>query len=143
MLRQRFWTALLERAKTKLHTNISPGHYSWIGTGAGKYGLGFNYGIRKHDADVELYIDRRKGSEKENKEIFDALAKSKDVIEAAFSETLDWDWVEGRRGCRIKKVVTLGGYRDEDRWPEIHDAMIDAMIRLEKALRPHIAKLKV
>ncbi len=27
--------------------------------------------------------------------------------------------------------------------PEVHEAMIDAMIRLEKALRPHIDKLKL
>ena len=38
--------------------------------------------------------------------------------------------------------ITLGGYRDQDRWPTIQDAMIDAMIRLDKALAPHIAKLK-
>jgi RecB family endonuclease NucS len=31
---------------------------------------------------------------------------------------------------------------DHDNWPEIQDAMIDAMIRLEKALAPHIATLK-
>ncbi len=28
------------------------------------------------------------------------------------------------------------------RWPEIHDAMIDAMIRLEKALASPLEKLK-
>jgi hypothetical protein len=37
----------------------------------------------------------------------------------------------------------VGGYRsDEAKWPAIHDAMIDAMGRLEKALTPHLAKLK-
>jgi hypothetical protein len=48
-----------------------------------------------------------------------------------------------KRACRIKKDIDLGGYRDEDSWPQIHDAMIDAMIRLEKALKPHIAGLDV
>jgi hypothetical protein len=45
IIRQRFWAGLLEMAheKTNLHANISPGKESWIGTGAGKYGLGFNY----------------------------------------------------------------------------------------------------
>jgi hypothetical protein len=31
-----------------------------------------------------------------------------------------------------------GGYLDENRWPEIQEALIDAMIRLEAAFRPRI-----
>jgi hypothetical protein len=37
--------------------------------------------------------------------------------------------------------MPFGGYRsDESKWPEIQDAMVDAMIRLEQAVRPEIAK---
>ena len=45
VLRQRFWAGLLERAKrrTKLHANISPSQSTYIGTGAGKYGMQFAY----------------------------------------------------------------------------------------------------
>jgi hypothetical protein len=40
--------------------------------------------------------------------------------------------------------VESGGYRsDESKWPEIQDAMIAAMARLEKALGPHLEKLKM
>ena len=145
IIRNQFWTGLLEgaRAKTKLHANISPGQHSYIGTGAGKYGLSYNYVIRRNDGDVELYIDRGKEGEDENKATFDRLAESKDTVEAACGESLDWQRLDGKRACRIKRNIALGGYRDESRWPEIQDAMIDAMIRLEKALKPHIAKLKV
>ncbi len=145
ILREQFWAALLEQAKlkTKLHSSISPGHYSWIGTGAGKYGLGFNYSIRKHDANVELYIDRGKGSEKENEMIFNALLNAKAEIESSFGEQLNWDRMEGRRACRISKAIELGGYRDEGKWHDVQKAMIDAMIRLEKALRPHIEQLDI
>jgi hypothetical protein len=145
IIRKQFWTGLLEgaRAKTKLHANISPGQHSYIGTGAGKYGLSYNYVIRRNDGDVELYIDRGKEGEDENKAIFDRLAESKDTVEAACGESLDWQRLDGKRACRIKRNIALGGYRDESKWPEIQDAMIDAMIRLEKALKPHIPKLKV
>ena len=35
--------------------------------------------------------------------------------------------------------MPLGGYRDDEAmWPEIQDAMIDSMIRLEKVLRPFL-----
>ena len=37
----------------------------------------------------------------------------------------------------------VGGWRsDEARWTEAQDAMIDRMVRLEKALKPQIAILK-
>ena len=89
--------------------------------------------LRQNDGDVELYIDRGKDTEAENKVIFDSLAQSNEDIEADFGEPLDWQRLEGKRACRIKKNIDLGGYRDEEKWPHIHDAMIDAMIRLEKA----------
>lgn len=145
VIRERFWTQLLggASAKTKLHANISPGQHGWIGTGAGKSGLAYNYVVRQNDANVELYIDRGKYSAAENKIIFDRLAQSKESIEASFGEPLEWQRLEGKRACRIKKDIDLGGYRDEDKWPQIHEAMIDAMIRLEKALKPHIMRLDI
>ncbi|MFQ6061600.1 MAG: DUF4268 domain-containing protein [Methanosarcinales archaeon] len=145
VIRQRFWKDLLDHAKekTKLHAQISPSQYSWIGTGAGKSGLGFNYSITKHDVKVELYIDRGKESEEENKTIFDELFTHKDEIEKEFGEPLIWERLDTKRACRISKKMDIGGYRDEDKWPVIQDAMIDAMIRLEKALKPFITKLKI
>jgi hypothetical protein len=41
------------------------------------------------------------------------------------------------------KVVILGGYRDEAMWTAVHEAMIDAMIRLERSLRPYLADLQL
>jgi len=145
MNRHRFWTALLERAKekTSLHVSISPGQYSWVGTGAGKSGLGLIYVIRKHEGNVELYIDRGKDSEEENKQIFDTFMKSKSEIEKAFGGPLEWQRLDGKRACRIRKKVLRGGYLDEEKWPEIQDEMIESMIKLEKALRPSIISLKV
>ncbi len=144
-IRRRFWTELLERAKqkTKLHSTISPNQYNWIGTTAGKRGLGLNYIIRKHAADVELYIDRGKDSDDENEAIFNSLEASKGAIQDTFGGKLDWQKLEGKRACRIKKEIGLGGYRDEAKWPAIQEAMIDAMIRLDKALNPCIRKLQV
>jgi Domain of unknown function (DUF4268) len=146
LLRHRFWTSLLDiaRKQTKLHANISPSHSNWIGTGAGKRGLAFNYVVRQHEANVELYIDRGRDAEEENMAIFDAFMTVKDAIEADFGEPLTWERLEGKRACRIKKRINIGGYREsEERWPEIQHALINAMVCLEKALRPHIAKLPV
>jgi len=145
VIRQRFWKDLLDRAKekTKLHSQISPSQYSWIGAGAGKSGLTFNYSITKHDAKAELYIDRGKESEEENKAVYDELFIHKNEIEKEFGEPLIWERLDTKRACRISKKIEIGGYRDEEKWPRIQEAMIDAMIRLEKALKPFIAKLKI
>jgi hypothetical protein len=65
-------------------------------------------------------------------------------VEQAFGDRLEWQQLEGKRACRIRKQFNLGGYRDdEEKWPKIHEAMVDAMIRLEKALKPHIKGIKI
>ncbi len=143
-IRKRFWTQLLEKAKgkTKLHANISPNEFSWIGTSAGHKGLSFNYNVKQHATMAELYIDTGKDGYNENKAIFDQLHASKDKIEAEFGDRLQWKSLEGKRACRICYPINHGGYRDEEeKWPEIQDKTIDAMISLEKALKPHIRKL--
>ena len=146
IIRERFWTQLLNLAKqkTKLHTNISPTQHNWLGTSAGKQGIGYNYSIRKNEGQVELYIDRGKEKGEENKEIFEQIFKNKEDIENIFGEALDWERLEGKRACRISKRISVGGYRDEEeKWPRVHEAMVDSMIRLEKSLKPYIAKLNI
>ena len=143
-LRHRFWAQLLDLAKekTQLHANISPSQSSYLMTGAGRSGLRFDYVVQQHTSEIELYIDRGKDADSENEEIFDRLEQSKVEIEEAFGEPLEWQRLESKRACRINKRFSLGGYRDdEEKWQEIQGAMIDGMIQLEKAFRPHIDRL--
>ncbi len=142
--RRQFWERLLARAKsrTQLHSRVSPSKDNWISTGAGKSGLSLNYVIRKADAHVELYIDRGKECDDENIVIFDDLLSHKEQIETSFGEPLEWQRLEGKRGCRIKRTIAVGGYANEETWTQTQDAMIDAMIRLEKAFRPYIERIK-
>ena len=141
--RLRFWAGLLDRAKqrTKLHANISPGTASWVGASAGRSGLAFNYVILKKGARVELYIDVDTESGEGNKRFFRALEAQKDAIEADFGGALEWDLLEGARACRISAPLDVAGWKDEAQWPAAQDAMIDTMIRFEKALRPRLEKL--
>jgi hypothetical protein len=145
-LRLKFWQALLGRPKVKgtRHASIKPGEYSRIGAGSGVRGVPFQYAIGQGEGAVELYIDRGPDEGDEaNKQIFDQLQQHKGEIEAAFGESLSWQRLEGKRACRIAYTTTAGGYKsDEAKWPAIQDAMIEAMTRLEKALAPHLEKLK-
>ena len=143
-IRKRFWTKLLALAATRtdLHANISPSDHSYVGTGAGMRGLSFVYDVTQHEAMVELYIDRGADSGPETKALFDTLLKWKDAIEMAFGAPLNWQRLNTKRACRIMNTMT-GGYRDDEaQWAATHESMVDAMIRLEKALSPYIVKLK-
>lgn len=143
ILRKQFWSQLLDYSndKTNLHSNISPGTHGWIGTGAGKTGLSYNYNIRKNKANVELYIDRGKDSETENELIFDELTEKKEQIEASFGENLSWEKLEDKRACKIAKHFDDGGYSDEENWELIITDLVDNMIRLEKSLSKHLNNL--
>jgi predicted type IV restriction endonuclease len=144
-LRKRFWEGLLSRPKVKAtrHANLSSTESGWIAAGSGVRGLTFTYVIGQGNVRVELFMDRGAGKAAENKEIFDKIHNRKDEIEKAFGGDLSWQRLDDKQGCRIAYEKEFGGYKsDESKWPEIQDAMIDAMGRLEKALAPHLAKLK-
>jgi len=142
ILRREFWAQLLERAKenTPLHAHCSPTANSSLNAGAGKAGLVFQYRIRMDDAEVALRIRRR--TIEESKRIFDSLCANRDTIERVFGDRLEWLRRELERNSRTSYVISFGGLRDRDRWPEIQDRMIDAMVRLEQALAPEIQRLR-
>lgn len=137
----KFWGELLEKAKekTKLHAKISPGKEYWISAGAGKSGLGFSYVVRMDDAQVELYIDR--GEAEWNKMVFNTFLQHRVEIEELFGGPLDWQLLPDKRASRIRFVISEYGLNEEDHWDELQDKLIDAMIRLEKALRNNIKML--
>ena len=143
--RLEFWKSLLEKSKlkTSLHSNISPNIWSWIGTGAGRRGIGYNYVINNKYGDVELYIDRGKESKEENKKIFDALYSHKKEIEEIFGEKLEWQRLDNRRASRIRKIYAYATLNDKNKWDKLQDYMIEGMIRFEKALKKYIASLKL
>jgi hypothetical protein len=143
ILRLKFWEQLLARAKEKgvmLHAQRSPSKESWISAGAGvRSGVHFNYIIWMTDeAAVELYIDT--GDKDENKRIFDTLHARRAEIEQAFTAPLSWERLDEKRGCRVRYVLKEGGLTDEGKWPAIQDAMIAAMDKLSKALKPYLAR---
>ena len=143
--RHAFWTELLDyaRSRTDLFVNVSPGHETWIGSGAGKRGLSLNYVANRNDARVELYIDRGTGADDENLAIFDQLYASREQIEEAFGGRLEWQRLEHRRACRIASSIRDAGYETTVSRDELLANLVDRMTRIEAALRPHIATLRV
>lgn len=141
VLRLDFWAQLLSLARQKgvlIHAQRTPTKDNWISAGAGvRSGVSFNYVIFMADgAAVELYIDT--GDKDENKAIFDTLYAKKAEIEKAFGDSLSWERLDEKRASRIRSVLRQGGLLDKAKWPAIQEAMVNAMDRLAKALRPHL-----
>lgn len=143
VLRLNWWQRLVVRPGAKLHAHITPNKYSWMGTSIGFRGLNLNYVVTKDEVGAELYIDRGKDAEVENKSIFDQLHANKAEIEKSFGGQIKWERLPDKRACRLR-VNIAGGYLspDED-WDRILDQICEVMNRLEAALKPHIKKLKI
>ncbi|WP_428236546.1 DUF4268 domain-containing protein [Gracilimonas sp.] len=145
-LRFRFWDGLLEHSKSKhnLFNSISPSHYNWIGTSSGLRGVNYTYWLKKDSISLKLYIDRGKEADDENLAIYNELLTKKDQIEQQFGEPLDWEEMEGSRSCVIKKDYEVGGWQTpEEEWDTIYEKVVDAMVRLEKATKPKIQKIRI
>tara|TARA_B100001750_G_C15390989_1_gene537432 strand:+ start:121 stop:1065 length:945 start_codon:yes stop_codon:yes gene_type:complete len=144
-LRLKFWSLFLEKCKkqTKMYSNISPNKYSWLGTGTGMRGIGYNVAVLKAHAQAEVYIDRGKDDNGElNKKIFFELKKSKDKIEKDFGSELVWEELQDSRASRICKRTQAGGYRDEETWEKVHSDLIEYATKMQKTFSPHIKNLQ-
>lgn len=143
--RKRFWTELVEKLKARkisLHASRSPGIANYHNISTGKSGLGLSYLIRMNDAEVHLYIDKN-NSEEDTAKAYEYFEQHKAEIEQVFGESLLWEPLPDRRASRITKRLDVGGLKDEDKWDEIQDALIDTMTRFEKVLRPYIDEMQV
>ena len=131
----RFWTELLPKAaqESDLHRDISPAAANWVA--ASKDGLTFCYVIARSRARIELYLGSPNAAE--NLALFEHLLARKAEIETAFRDDLVWQDLSGKKACRIAYWVPGSNFEDEASWGEIQDRMIEAMGRLEAALRPH------
>lgn len=135
-LRYRFWEQLLEKAKsrTAIHANRSPGKDTWMSGSIGRSGFSISYGVRQLDNSVYIWIENDKAA-------YDNLQLERDAVDAEFGAPLYWKEVPGQLGRSIS-FNQEGGYRSpQEDWPLIQDRMIDAMIRLDHAMRSRIQAL--
>lgn len=140
--RYKWWSQLAQHPDAEQHRRITPGKHAWVGLFSVR-GIGFNYAVTQESTGAEVYIDRGKGMNHENLQVFDQLHAKKDQIEADFVGSLSWERLEGKRACRIRATVP-GGYRNpEEDWRAIHDRLTDAMNRLVGAIQPHLRFLKI
>lgn len=136
--REAFWREVLtlSNSRSRLFSAISPTTRPYLTTSSGRKGVTFVYSIKQNSAAVELYIDT--GIAAENTIIFDALRQRSYEIERAFGGPLKWEPLDGKRACRIRHAITLGGYRSTETRSELTQTMVADMHRLEAAIRPEL-----
>ena len=100
------------------------------------YGANFT---SEREARVELYIDR---VDKDwNKVTFDRLETDKQSLESAIGEPLVWQRLDNRRASRISVVRVGNIYDDDDTLEEIHDWMVDSLLKFKEVFGPRLIKL--
>lgn len=140
-LREEFWRTLLARSsgKTELFSNVSPSKESWIATGIGISGVHYAYVVRQHASAIQLAIDGEKAA---NKARFDWLQERQEELEGLYGGALDWHRCDNLIRSDLAQELE-GGYRDDpEQWPTIQDRMIEAMVRLDKAVRSYVDRLR-
>lgn len=144
VLRAQFWESLLVAAKPQCATHAGRAATSdgWLSGSVGRAGFVLNYVVRRHDAQVELWIALGTGKAALNKAAFHGLKAQQAAIDADFGAVLEWQELPEGEGCRIRHVLPDGGYHSpSEQWPQIQARMIDAMIRMDRAMRARVAKL--
>ncbi|MBA7569240.1 hypothetical protein ES708_10978 [subsurface metagenome] len=141
-VRRDFWTQLINEMN-KNHDycrNINPSNDSWIGIAMGISGVSLNLVISKKYARSEIYINR--GSQEENKMIFDFFYNDKVNIEHAFGDELVWERMEDKVTSRIKDQLDGVNYFEESNWPQINNHLIGSTEKMMSGFKSSIKKLK-
>jgi hypothetical protein len=135
-IRKEFWTQVLDalRGRTELFSNVSPGEFAWISTGAGVGSVTYALVATRQLTRAEIYIQKTRA---ESSRFFDLLFRDREAIETDFGAALVWEREVGERGARIKSEMEANLY-DREQWPAMTEFLVDRLIRLERATRQRI-----
>ena len=134
-----FFQGLIDTLREKHHftkaRKASPTNWYAFSTGYGlvKYGANFAMGGR---ARIELYID---SSERDwNKKLFDHFNGHQTDFESELGGPLEWERLDERKASRIA-IVREGSIDDDaDTLSEIHDWMVDRLLKFRDVFGPRL-----
>ena len=139
-----FWSNLLPviNLKSTLFENSKPHYKNWFAAGVGGVsGISLGFVFSKSKLRIQLYIER--SDKGENEYIFDELYKSKEQIEKDYGQFLDWKRKDEYLHCRVEfEEPKIFSVSDKHSWDKMINLMTDKMVKLEKAFKEPIAKLK-
>lgn len=135
-----FWTNLLQEMnkKSRLFSNVNSTKDNWLGTGSGYSRIAYTFTATRSYVRVELWINR--GSQDENKAIFDKLFLNREMVEAKFEAALDWQRLDDGKGSRIAYTLTNVSIFNKDNWTEMIQFLVTHMIKIENAVKDPLQK---
>jgi uncharacterized protein with ParB-like and HNH nuclease domain len=140
-VRKKYWQQLLPLLQdTNLFENVSPSKDHWLSTGAGIGGLAFTLIITKSHIRIELGIST--SSKDKNKAYFKTLFKSKEAIEQAFGNSVDWEELADNKMSRIKFELQEVNLFNISNWERMNQFFLNNLPKFEFAFRPFIKNLK-
>jgi hypothetical protein len=142
LVRREFWKQYLDYINQKcgIYSNVSPSKDSWITGATGVSGVQLNSVASNYYGPAEIYITR--SSKSENKMVFDELFNQKKDIESVFGSGLTWERLDSKKACRIKFELSDVDIYHRDDWSKMIEFMADAAIRLEKAFKQPLSRIK-
>lgn len=141
--RYEFFEQLLSKANTatNIFNSVSPvGYQNWVNAGAGKAGIMWTFVAMKKTARTEFFLCHSKFEI--NKARYEKLLSQKETIEQKFGEPINWDFNDSRKQQYIRTTCPIGGLDNEEKWADIQNDLINRLVKLEKAIGPHINSLK-
>jgi hypothetical protein len=136
--RSAFYAELLSFAasKTTLHASLNGTSGPYLGQATGVVpGMYWNYGLQKHSTSVILWIERGPDWAEWNNVAYEYLLEKQQEIETSFGSSLVWQSKPENRSRKIIFNLNFGGWMDPDKWDQVIEKSVDAMIRLEKSLK--------
>jgi len=140
--RLEFWGKFLKeiKGKSELFQNSNPVKDHWLSAGTGISNVVYQIVLTKTDASILFRAGR--GSQAENKLIYDTLILHKTEIEKSFSSPLKWERMEDNKISKVSYYKTGVNYYNSDEWQDIIIFLIEFLNRLEKAIKPHLGEVK-
>jgi len=141
LIRIDFWKKFLEASNqvNKLFSNISPSKDNWCGIGIGMSGVNLNVIATGKYCRAEIYFNR--GSQEENKDLFDFTANMKDDIQNSFGGELEWSRMSEKVSCRIKHQLNDVDVFNREDWDKMIEFLVDTSERMVKSFKTPIKKL--
>lgn len=142
ILRLAFWEQALEafnQSPCELFSNISPTKDHWLHAGSGTSGMPYLLVFNKNEIRVGMALNNSRAEA--NSFVFEKLQAQQAAIEASFGDALDWLPMPGRKSCNIQYCKAVDSF-DKANWPDMIAWMVEHTIRLEKALRSPLEKIR-
>jgi len=136
-----FWKGLLNinKDKTRYFSNSKSHKYYDIYCGSGVAGISYYYAIKQESVSIGLSINR--DTKDKNDYIFHKLLESKKEIEKVFGEDLGWFNDKNIKISAIYKQYNYAGLKDEDKWEQLQNDMVNGMGKLTNAFDKYIREL--